>query len=348
MSAALPPRRRDQPLSDAPVVVVLNPRAGAGRALRQLDELKRAMDRVFSRWSLRVTEGPGHAGGLAAEASAAGAAVVVAAGGDGTCHEVAVGLYGAAGGGRPSADFALLPFGTGGDLQRSFRTPDDLMGALQLIADTPSRPMDLGLAAVTRPGGPPMGHVEPFINVAGFGANGEVVRRANLSDKRLGGALTFFGAALQTALQYRPPTLRLRFGGPRGTGELQTSLLSCFLANGAYCGGGMWVGKGGALDDGLLDLTALPPDPALTQVLRSRRLYDGELDSWPGARRGQVAWVEAEVVGDEPVYVDLDGESPGMLPARFSIAPGALTVRGRWRSARGTSDGQGAAPTARI
>ena len=327
-SEALRSTRRGPALSDEPVVLVLNPRAGAGRALRQLDELKRVLDRVFSRWSLRVTEGPGHGTALAAEAAAAGAAVVVAAGGDGTCHEVAVGLHGA----RAAAAFALLPFGTGGDLQRSFRAPDDLLGALQLIADTPSRPMDLGLAQLTRPGGPPMGHVEPFINVAGFGANGEVVRRANQSDKRLGGALTFFGAALQTALQYSPPELRLRFGGPRGEAELQATLLSCFLANGAYCGGGMWVGKGGALDDGLLDLTALPPDPALTQVLRSRRLYDGELDRWPGARRGQVAWVEVSSVDNTPVYVDLDGECPGMLPARFSVLPGALSVRGRWRS----------------
>lgn len=332
-SAASTLDRRALPLHDEPTVVVLNPRAGAGRALRQLDALKRALDRVFARWSLRVTEGPGHAAVLAAEASAAGAAVVVAAGGDGTCHEVAVGLYGAAQSGGAAA-FGLLPFGTGGDLQRSFRAPDDVLEALLHIAHTPSRPMDLGIAALTRPGGPPMGHVEPFINVAGFGANGEVVRRANQRDKRLGGALTFFGAALQTAIQYSPPTLRLRFGGPRGEAELQAPLLSCFLANGAYCGGGMWVGKGGALDDGLLDLTALPPDPALRQVLRSRRLYDGELEGWPGARRGQVRWVEASAVGDEPVYVDLDGECPGALPARFSVAPGALSVRGRWRSAR--------------
>jgi len=316
--------------SAARLTVVLNPRAGAGRALLQLDALKRALDRQSSAWELKITEGPGHAAALARAAALAGAEVVAAAGGDGTCHEVVCGLL--PGGARAEVlpALALIPFGTGSDLQRSLKTPDALDEAVALALRGPARPIDVGLAAVTRPGGPPMGHLEPFINVAGFGANGEVVRKANASSKRLGGAATFFGAALSTAFRYSPPRVRLHLRGPAGEGSWEGPLLSAFVANGAYCGGGMWVGKGGALDDGLLDLSVLPPDPALTQVLRSSMLYDGGLAKWPGLRRAAVQAVEAQPCDEAPVFVDLDGESPGQLPARFTLLPGALRARGLW------------------
>ena len=71
------------------VTVVLNPRAGAGRALLHVDALKRALDRHASAWELLLTEGPGHAAVLAAEAAARGVDVVAAAGGDGTAFPAA-------------------------------------------------------------------------------------------------------------------------------------------------------------------------------------------------------------------------------------------------------------------
>jgi diacylglycerol kinase family enzyme len=37
--------------------------------------------------------------------------------------------------------------------------------------------------------------------------------------------------------------------------------------------------------------------------------------------------VEAEPVDDAPVLLDVDGEQPGRLPARFTMIPGALRVR---------------------
>ena len=314
------------------VTVVLNPRAGAGRALLHVDALKRALDRHASAWELLLTEGPGHAAVLAAEAAARGVDVVAAAGGDGTAHEVVCGLLPAAGAVSPLPDFALLPFGTGSDLQRSILAPDAVEEAVALAVHGRGRAVDVGLAEVSRPGEAPLGVRMPFINVAGFGANGEVVRQANASSKRLGGAATFFGAALRTAFQYTPPRVRLVLRGPSGQGTWEGPLLSAFLANGAYCGGGMWVGKGGAIDDGLLDLSLLPPDPAFTQVLRSPRLYDGGLAGWPGVKRAMVTEIEASALSDAPVFVDLDGESPGQLPARFGVLPGAMMVRGAWRS----------------
>ena len=83
-----------------------------------------------------------------------------------------------------------------------------------------------------------------FLNVAGFGANGEVVRRANSSNKRLGGRITFMQATVHTSLTYHSPKARVCvFDAASEVPKLlwEEELLSCFVANGSYCGGGMWV-----------------------------------------------------------------------------------------------------------
>ena len=72
--------------------------------------------------------------------------------------------------------------------------------------------------------------------VAGFGANGDVVDRANQMSKRWGGRLTFLSATVQSALNYQAPEARLTWEGPDGPGEWEGQMLSCTVANGAYCG----------------------------------------------------------------------------------------------------------------
>jgi diacylglycerol kinase (ATP) len=315
--------------TDEPTTFVLNPQAGAGRAGRAIDQLKRAIDSRFQAWDLRVTEGPGHATELAAGAAAQGARLVVAVGGDGTCHEVVNGLAPAGRADPAAAAFSLLPAGTGSDLQRSLKIPHDLAGALRVIAEGPTRAVDVGDAELVGPEGP---RREAFINVAGFGMNGAVVRKANQMDKRMGGAATFFLASIRTTFQYEAPLVELRWTTPEGQQHTrEMPVLSCFLANGGWCGGGMWVGRGGSLHDGALDVTILPPSPIAHQVLQSRRLYSGDLEGWPGARRLRAVRFEARTVDSSaPVWIDLDGEMPGQLPAVWTLHPGRLPVRAAW------------------
>lgn len=313
----------------ARVVVILNPRAASGRAGRGVDRLRRAADPILGSWDLKLTEAPGHAAHLAREAAKAGAEIVVAAGGDGTIHEVVGGLFDGPTPVRPDVTLGLLPFGTGSDFQKTLEIPGKLEHALQLLRGGETRACDVGLVEI---GQGDDQRAEHFINVAGFGANGDVVRRANAMDKRLGGAIVFYRAALQTAFSWSPIDLRVcwreRAGGELHTFEGRT--LACFVANAAYCGGGMWVGKGGSLHDGRFDVTLLRPDSATTLVARSWRLYDGSLDRWPGALRFQASEVWAEPLGSASASIDLDGESAGWLPAKFSALPQALRVRGGW------------------
>lgn len=316
-----------------PLCLVVNPRAGAGRAGARLDDLKRAADRAFARWELRLTEGPGHATLLAASAVEDGFGIVAAVGGDGTCHEVVAGMVVDRKARSNRCAFTTIPFGTGSDLMRSLAVPRRLNEALWVAATGITLPTDVGRVSWELDGSP--AGTEPaselFINVAGFGANGEVVRTANAMDKRAGGRATFLVASLRAARRFRGGRVHLRWGDEEGrVDEWEGPVFSCFVANGAWCGGGMWVGRGGTMQDGHFDVTVLPPGPLSRHLGEARRLYDGSLERSAGARRFQAAWVEARPVDGEEFPLDLDGEARPALPARFDLLPAALQVRGGW------------------
>jgi YegS/Rv2252/BmrU family lipid kinase len=326
-AAADRPDDATRPAGEQRAVFILNPRAGAGKAGRHRGRLERAIAAHFPDAQLLLTERPRHATELAA-AAAPTADLVVAVGGDGTCHEVVNGLCPPGESSPSDAVMGMLPFGTGSDLQRSLDMPDDLDAALAVLARGPVRTVDVGEATFQTPEGP---RSETFINVAGFGINGEVVKRANQMDKRMGGTATFFVATLRSTLRYTPPRVRLKWRDGETEHVREMDVLSCFLANAQYCGGGMWVGKGARMDDGLLDVTALPPDPVPVQLVRTPLLYDGRIGQWPGSRQLRTSQLEVEAIDrDEPVWVDLDGEMPGCLPATFSVHPRRLRLRARW------------------
>ncbi len=313
------------------IAFIVNPRAQGGRAGDRLDLLRRAIDRAFGDWNLLVTEGPGHAELLARQAVDDGADIVAAIGGDGTCSDVVNGLYEGRQPVSRKVIFAIIPWGTGSDLARSIKAPGTLADALWVAATGMTLPADVGLLDYQGAGGETCRRV--FVNVAGFGANGDVVHRANRSSKRLGGRATFFRATVGSLLNYRTEEVHLEWDGPDGPGTWQGTLLAAFVANGAWCGGGMWVGRGGTMHDGCLDLLIIP-DLGLTRNLKDVwRLYDGSMWRVGGVVRTRVTRLEASSARGqrgEPVLLDVDGEQPGSLPVRIETLPGSLQIRGGW------------------
>src|SRR6185312_12726617 len=93
--------------------VIYNPKAGRGSAAKHLVTMLREKlpvpDANNAWWD---TSGPGHAVELARQAADAGFAKVVAAGGDGTVHEVANGILRS---GRRDVVFATWPLGSAND-----------------------------------------------------------------------------------------------------------------------------------------------------------------------------------------------------------------------------------------
>lgn len=301
------------------LIVIANPRSAGGRTGAARDNLHRAVERAFAQAELWWTEAPGHATELAKKA-AEKADIVAALGGDGTCHEVVNGLVV---GGKPvnrKVIFTVIPSGTGGDLKRSLSVPPKPEDALWIAATGMTLHLDLGVAQWED------GREEVFINVAGFGANAEVCRRANQSSKKWGGAPTFLKAIAETLADYEPRRIRWRLEGPGGSEELVLPTLSAFCGNGHYCGAGLWIGKGGSMADGLLDWTLLQPFPLTRAPGLLPRFYDGTLGKAPGVIQRKLTRLES----CDPISLELDGEPRPEAKVIVSVLPRILQVRGGW------------------
>ena len=300
-------------------VLLANPRAAGGATGDRLPRLRSLAREILGPdTEVIATTHAGHATELAANLEAE---LLVVAGGDGTMNEVANGLALRAVEDRPT--IGLLPAGTGSDLARTLRMPADPAAALRSLAGGSARPVDW-----IRVGMPEGDRVA--INVLGFGLSGEVVHRVNRSSKRLGGTLTFALATARATLAWKAPTATIHWSGPDGEGTWTGPLASAFLANGAYCGGGMQVGPGADMGDGLLDLTILPSLPLLISVREARHLYDGRVGDVPGVVRAKVQRLQAFMPGEGRMLVDTDGEQPGTLPLQVAVEPGAVRVLAPW------------------
>jgi YegS/Rv2252/BmrU family lipid kinase len=301
--------------------LIVNPTSAAGRTGRQFDRIARAVRASIGEFECAFTQSPGDGVRLAGDAVRAGGSLVVAVGGDGTASEVIDGLT-VAPARDPSPLFGFIPRGTGGDLRRSLGTPELLDDAARWLAGKRVVTCDLGrLELVDHDGIPRVRH---FANVAGFGISGVVSAEVNRGLKLGSGKLSFMIASAKALLRWKDQPVRWRVDAGPWREDTVTALSVC---NGRFFGGGMQVAPGALLDDGLFDVVVWSGVGFREFVIRKRKLYDGTHVHLPQTRVLRARTVEAEAMGDTPVLLDVDGEQPGRLPARFSILPGALRVR---------------------
>lgn len=300
------------------LIVIANPRAGGGRAGDRRDRIERAVERSFEQGKVWWTEGPGHASELARRAAAEGD-IVAALGGDGTCHEVVNGLFQGEIPVNRKAIFTVLPAGTGGDLVRSLEIPASLDDALWVASTGMTLHLDVGVMRWPN-------RRRLFINVAGFGANAEVCRRVNATDKARGGKGSFLPAIFSTVRDFRPQPVQWSWEGPDGAGSTNFETFAAFCANGHYCGAGLHVGQGGSMADGVFELTLVPPLGTLQALTLAPRFYSGSFWTAPGMRRVRVHRVRI----DSPIALETDGEPQGEGPVEISVIPHILQVRGGW------------------
>ena len=246
--------------------------------------------------------------------------MVVAAGGDGTIHEVVNGFFDEAGQ-APAGNtrMGLVPLGTGGDFRRTFEFPRDIRAAADILRAGRTRRIDVGRVTFVAHDGSRGSRI--FSNIADAGLGGEVVHRVN-NGMRIGrGQLTFLLASAVSLLTYRNPRLRVE-----ADGEVQeVTAQQAVVANARYYGGGMCIAPHAEPDDGLLDLVLVGDVGRLENIRMLGPLRAGtHLDGGFPITTRRVRRVRVEA--DSMVRVDADGEQPGHLPADFEVIPSALEL----------------------
>jgi YegS/Rv2252/BmrU family lipid kinase len=281
-----------------------------------------ALRAAMGDFDVEFTRARGDAVQIAREARTR-ARLVVAVGGDGTASEVVDGLLEGGPTVRPDVEFGYVPLGTGGDLRRSLGGRSEADGVAAALSRGITRACDVGLVEYRdHAGGRRARH---FVNVADLGVGGVVVEAMESPAlKAFGARMSYLLASASALLRYRDRPVRWRADGGPWHEESVTSLNVC---NGRYFGAGMLVAPDARMDDGLFDVVVWKGFGVVDLAVRNRCLYDGSHVSLPNTRVLRAREVEVEPIGGARVLLDVDGEQPGTVPARFTILPSALRVR---------------------
>ena len=293
------------------VAVLVSPTAGRGRAGVLTDDVLAAFRSAgLSPRLLPATTGA-DAERQGAEAVAAGAAAVVAVGGDGTVHAAVQAVAGT------SSALAVVPAGTGNDLVRALGIPTDAVAAARAAAEDLAagthRTIDAGRTGDRW-----------WATVLCCGFDSAVSDRAN----RLRwpkGRRRYDVAVLAELARLRPVELTMVLDGETQT--LPVTMVA--VANTPWYGGGMKVCPGANPTDGLFDVTVVGATSRLQLMRTKPKLTAGTHVEHAMVSVHRAARVELSSPG---VTTYADGEPVAPLPAVAECVPGALTVVGSGRA----------------
>ncbi|RME52357.1 MAG: diacylglycerol kinase family lipid kinase, partial [Deltaproteobacteria bacterium] len=267
---------------------------------------------------------PGDATHLTRQALHQGSSVIVAVGGDGTINEVVNGFFEGASRISPSARLGILPTGTGSDFIKTAGIPSDLEAAIEILHASEGFDCDLGRVTYTTMGGEEA--CRYFINIADFGIGGAVIERINRKSKALGGFLSYLWNSIVTLTHFAPPRIRFRIDDHAWK---ELPLMIGVVANGRFFSGGLQVAPMATLNDGRFDLILIEPFGMLEFFKYLPRFYLGigkrnPYEKMFKAHHFPIERLEAR--SRATVLIDIDGEQPGRLPARFEIVPAAIRL----------------------
>lgn len=279
-------------------------------------------------WMETTEHDPGT--GMAREAVERGCDVVLAVGGDGTIRGVAEGMRGS------GVPVGLCPRGTGNLLARNLElTLDNLEESVDAAFNGTPRPVDLGVATWSRSDGSQQERV--FVVMAGLGLDAKIMATTDDELKKKVGMLAYVKAGVEALRHHHRMHLRFRFDDEKAH---RAQVHTVLVGNCGSIGNNILLMPDAAVDDGLLDVTAVRPQGPFgwvkvgwkvlvdNAILRrtASRLIRRNRDRDRSLTYQQTRQIELTL--RDPEEIELDGDVFGkVLAVRMRVDPGALTVQ---------------------
>jgi diacylglycerol kinase (ATP) len=259
---------------------------------------------------------PNHAFELGRDLSSRDYQILLAAGGDGTLHQVVNGMMDTRAASRPI--LGIIPLGSGNDFARTVSITADVNRLLKLLQSYSSKEVDLGKIYFIKEDGLP--GEKYFINVADIGMGPEVVQRVSTAPRFLGGALGYYSSIIRTFFSYHPGHVFVKTKDWSWQGKLR----SLAIANGKYYGHGLCIAPEAKTNDHLYNIFICGNVSVFDFIIQSENLKKGRYLSLDEVH--YKTGTEIELSSDDLCLIEGDGEVLGRLPARVQIQSETLKM----------------------
>jgi diacylglycerol kinase (ATP) len=255
------------------------------------------------------TQGPGTAGAIARSHIAEGAELILAAGGDGTINEIAEGVV------FSEVPLGILPAGTANVLANEMGMGSSLeSAALQVTECIPTR---ISVGRLLCMNGSERSRI--FLLMAGIGLDAKIVYNLNLPLKARIGKLAYYIGGFSLV--------------GRHLDEFEVSVegrrLTCsfaLISKVRNYGGDLEIARNTSLLDDRFEVVLFEGRNSFRYLKYLVRVAAGKLAGVRGVSliRSKAACMSG--TADRRVYIQVDGEYAGHLPARVEMVPDALTL----------------------
>jgi diacylglycerol kinase (ATP) len=291
-------------------VLILNPNAGGGRRVPQLDEARRIFRTAGIETELQSTTAPGEATVLARRAVEQSRQLVIVCGGDGTLNEAVNGLA------CSQVPLAMLPAGTANVLAKELSLPWNLPRAAEHIVRAQYRRIALGLAIPEKSSGEP----RYFLSVAGAGPDGTLVAAVRPEIKLRAGILAYWQEGFRQLTRYDFP----RFRVTAGDRAIDATLV--IVGRTKHYGGPFKITTEADLLRPEFELAFVTTRSAWRYIAYLPLIWAGLLRRARYVEFCKATSLQCAALDSSPVLIQVDGEPAGCLPAEFRIVPDALTL----------------------
>lgn len=291
--------------------LILNGKSAGDDALR---EAVRTMRERCVATGVRVTWEDGDAERYVSEAIDDGVGVLVAVGGDGTLSEIVSALAHRDADAASLPSLALVPMGTANDFAAAAGIPDDPLAALGLVESQPASAVDVLKIDAD-------GRVHWCANLASGGFGTKITVETAEGLKKMLGGLAYVLSGLAKLGRIEP--VEASFHGPDFA--WQGDFIALGIGNGRQAGGGQALCPDAVIDDGLLDLTLIPPLEGEVAATLGTVLSEGKEAALERiATRARLPWLEIEAA--EALTLNLDGEPVEARHFRIECVPGRVRM----------------------
>ncbi|MEX2235004.1 MAG: diacylglycerol kinase family protein [Cyclobacteriaceae bacterium] len=240
--------------------------------------------------------------------------VILAAGGDGTLHQVVNGILRGREDEKNLPAISVIPIGSGNDFARGAGLKMNIENTAKILSAFEVRPVDVGLVEFSlQPSGETEKGSAYFINVADIGMGPEVVGKVLRSGRPFGSEVAYYKSILNTFLTYKPMVVKATTPQWRWEGKLRTMA----VANGQYYGHGLCIAPDAVMDDRMFSVFICGNVSVFDFIMHTGTLKKGKPVIMDEVLYKTTTSIEFS--SERPCSIEGDGEILGWLPAKVKM-----------------------------